>query len=114
MIESLEKMPTASLIVLCVFVFVCFLVLVGVFAPQMVDMAKERLSKDKADTSSNSDKLDAIQELLETKINNLEKTTDLKFEIINESLKGLVTKIDDGFRNISRRLDDHIANDKKV
>lgn len=116
MIESLAKMPTASLIVLGVFVFVCFLVLVGVFAPQMVDIAKNRMNATK-EPSVNNDTLDLIKELLETKIDSLEKRqilTEKQIEKTQSSIEGLVKKIDDGFRYLSSRLDEHIVSDKKI
>lgn len=108
--EYIASLPTVHLIVLCIFILIAGGLLVGIFAPEIMRFASERMSKSKTTDDENSDKLDIIKELLESKIDNLEKRQDK----IETSIEKLVEKIDQGFRSVHARLDDHLNNHQAI
>lgn len=132
--EYLQNAPLGNLITIGLFVLIVLFLLIGVFAPEMARMASKRLDKANKEPKldgTDSEKLDSIRELLTTRMGALEKRQDLSekqnertqkalertqdtLDKTQNSIEGLVQKIEDGFRSITKRLDDHIASDRKV
>ena len=99
----ITTLPIGHLIIIAVVFMAIAGMIIMVFTPEISRIAKTRLMQDNKN-NDNSSKLDAIKELLETKITHLEKRQDK----VESALEGLVDKIDEGFRSVHKRLDDHL------
>ena len=81
-----------------------------------MQLAKAKIAQ-KKDNESDSDKLDFIKELLETKndaLNERIDRTEKSVERIERNIEGLIKKMDDGFLGVYQRLNDHIDRDAQV
>ncbi len=100
--DYITNLPLGHMIIIALVVVALAGMIILVFTPEISRIAKARLINDKK--GNDSEKLDAIKELLETKITHLEKRQDK----VESALEGLVDKIDEGFRSVHKRLDDHL------
>lgn len=99
---------------------ICIVVLATIailgFGGELMQLAKAKIAQ-KKDNESDSDKLDFIKELLETKNDALTERierTEKSVERIERNIEGLVSKMDEGFRGVHKRLDEHIDNSEKI
>jgi biopolymer transport protein ExbB/TolQ len=114
--EYLFNLPTEKFIVMMICIVVITTIAILGFGGELMQLAKAKIAQ-KKDNESDSDKLDFIKELLETKNDALTERierTEKSIERIERNVEGLVSKMDEGFRSVHKRLDEHIDSSSQI
>ena len=117
MIDFINNLPMAKFVILCVSILVIAIPTIFLFGGELLQIAKEKMRKKVDDKESDSSKLDFIKELLETKNDALAERidrTEKSIERIESSVVGLMQKMDDGFRSVHSRLDNHLESHRSI
>jgi uncharacterized protein YlxW (UPF0749 family) len=115
--DFINNISMAKFVMLCISILVITVPTIFLFGGELLQIAKEKMRKKIDEKDSDSSKLEYIKELLETKneaLNERIERTEKSVERIERNIEGLVNKMDEGFRGVYSRLNDHIDRDQAL